>query len=499
MNTNETVQLTLPNQLSCLPTAQAVVREAARSCGFDDAALSEIEVAVEEAATNVMKHAYDVEENPTFDIVCKRLGDGMQIVLREKGIPFDPKLIPLYKPDLLDLDSPAAGMGFHLMKSMVDDVQFVNLGPEGKETRLLKLFKNAPDAGQSNGPTSPTTIEPQVIQEKIAYDVRLMAENEAIEVSKCAFKSHGYSFFDDHIYYPDRLVELNRSGTMISAVAVTKDNVFMGHAALLYQHPEDRIPELTFVFVNVEYRGQGAFNRLNEFLMQTPKKRECPGIYAYAVANHVFTQKTMARYGINDCGILLATSPRTWKFKGIPGDATQRITVILAFKYIDKPKPITLYAPAHHREMIAKLYKNLGATPDWGTPPGTPAPLPQSGPEILTDVNPSESCAEIYVKQYGQNTVREVRKQLRRFCLQQIACINLFLNLEDPVTQTMTAEFEKLGFFFSGVLPCARIGDTLILQYLNNVDLAYEKIAAYSDVAKELLEYIRAHDPNASL
>ncbi|MFA7005479.1 MAG: ATP-binding protein, partial [Verrucomicrobiia bacterium] len=108
MNTNETIELTLPNQLSYLPMAQAVVREAARSCGFDDAALSEIEVAVEEAATNVMKHAYDVEENPTFDIVCKRLAEGMQIVLREKGIPFDPKLIPHYKPERLDLESSTA-------------------------------------------------------------------------------------------------------------------------------------------------------------------------------------------------------------------------------------------------------------------------------------------------------------------------------------------------------------------------------------------------------
>lgn len=497
MKTNETVELTLPNRLFSLPIAQAVVREAARSCGFDDAALSEIEVAVEEAVTNVMKHAYDAEENPTFDIVCKRLTEGMQITLREKGIPFDPKLIPLYKPELLDLDSPAAGMGFHLMKSMMDDVQLVNLGPEGKETRLLKRFKNVPGGGPA-GEAAPAA-EPQVIQEKIAYDVRLMAETEAIEVSKCAFKSHGYSFFDDHIYYPDRLVELNKSGTMISAVAVTKDNIFMGHAALLYQHPEDRITELTFVFVNVEYRGQGVFNRLNELLMQTPKPRECAGIYAYAVANHVFTQKTSARYGINDCGILLATSPRTWKFKGIPGDATQRISVILAFKYMDKPRPITLYAPAQHREMIARLYKNLGASPDWGTASGGTAPLPDSGSEILTDVNDSESCAEIYVKRYARDTVREVRKQLRNFCLRQIACINLFLNLEDPATQTMTAEFEKLGFFFAGILPCGRIGDTLILQYLNNVDLAYEKIAAYSDMAKELLAYIRAHDPNASI
>ena len=110
----------------------------------------------------------------------------------------------------------------------------------------------------------------------------------------------------------------------------------MGHAGLLYQNPEDRIAELTFVFVNVEYRGQGALNRLNEFLLATPKSREFAGIYAYAVANHIFTQKALVRAGLNDCGILLATSPMSWKFKGIAGDASQRISVVLAFKYMEE-------------------------------------------------------------------------------------------------------------------------------------------------------------------
>ena len=205
---------------------------------------------------------------------------------------------------------------------------------------------------------------------------------------------------------------------MISAVAVTKDNVFMGHAALVYQYPEDRAPELTFVFVNVEYRGQGIFNRLNEFLMSTPKRRECAGIYAYAVANHIFTQKTMARYGINDCGILLATSPRSWKFKGIPGDPTQRISVILSFKYLAPPQALTLYPPAHHRDMIVRLYRHLGANHAWGQAPAAAA-LPETDSDILADVNASESCAEIFVRKYGRDVVREVRRRLRGFCLQQ--------------------------------------------------------------------------------
>ncbi len=486
---SDTLKLTLPNQLPYLPLAQSFVREVATQFGFRGASLSEIEVAVEEAVTNVMQHGYDAEESQTFDLICDQLAGGIRIIIHETGIPFDPSRIPEYRA------GESAGMGVFLMKTMMDDCSFHNLGPLGQETHLIK-YLHRPD-GEAGVPAARPTVEPGAITKKVDYRVRLMREEEAIEISRCAYKSHGYSFFDDHIYYPERLVELNRSGQLISGVAVTEDNVFMGHAGLLYEYPEDRNAELTFAFVNVEYRGQGALNRLQEFLLATPKSRELAGIYAYAVANHVFTQKTNVRGGFKDCGILLATSPMSWKFKGIPGDPGQRISVVLAFKYMETPRRLTLYAPAHHRDMVAKLYRNLAVEHDFETPLATP---PVAGaPEILSSVNPAEGCAEIFVARYGDGVVREVRKLLRGFCLQQVAAINLFLNLEDPATFLLTQEFEKLGFFFAGILPCARVGDSLILQYLNNVDLDYSKIAAYTETAKEILAYIQAHDPVSTI
>ncbi len=72
---------------------------------------------------------------------------------------------------------------------------------------------------------------------KIDFEVRRMMLEEAIEVSRCAYKSHGFSFLDDHIYYPERLVEMNRKLEMISAVAVTSENDLMGHAALVFNNP----------------------------------------------------------------------------------------------------------------------------------------------------------------------------------------------------------------------------------------------------------------------
>jgi hypothetical protein len=72
----------------------------------------------------------------------------------------------------------------------------------------------------------------------------------------------------------------------------------------------------------------------------------------------------------------------------------------------------------------------------------------------------------------------------------------LYLNLSDPQTAHHTEQFENIGFFFAGILPCTKVGDALILQYLNNVPIDYEKIKTKSEKGSELLAYIKNLDPN---
>lgn len=494
MQLNESIKMTFPNRLSYSFIIQSFVREIAKMIGFASDSLEQIDIAIEEAVSNIMVHASD-EENPTFDIICEKISGGIKITLKEKGIPFDPDHIKKFELSKALEDLPTSGLGIYLIQKMMDELSFQNLGPQGKETVMIKYLP-----GADNQKNQPEIFHgdktPVIITEKIEYDVRGLEEFEAIEVSRCAYKTHGYTFFDDHIYYPERLVNMNQTSEMISAVAVTKENVFMGHAALLYQYHEDKIAELTFVFVNVEYRGQGALNRLVDYLFNVPKKRELRGIYAYAVTNHIFTQKSMIKYQINDCGILLATSPGSWKFKGISGEGTQRISVALGFKYMMPVISYRLFVPEHHQEMVSRLYQNLGATHEFMIPEKDSMDFDSPVSTISSGVNELESCAEIFIVTYGADVRQQIRKTLRSFCLQHIASINLFLKLQDPMTYWLTAEFEKMGFFFAGILPESSIGDALILQYLNNVSLDYDKIQLVSDVAKDLLTYIKALDPN---
>jgi len=500
MKNKEFLKLTLPNNLSYVSIAQLCARELARKIGFSGDDLYKIELAVDEAATNVIQHAFEADENSTFDIIFERIPLGIKINIKEQGIPFDPSQLPKFDPHSLAAGEASKGLGIFLMKEAMDEVSFHNLGPDGKETYLIKYLhnKNIEDYFPSIEQEASREIpqKPIRVAEKRIYDIRLMEPKEAIEISKCAYRSHGYTYFDDHIYYPERIVELNHSSLMISAVAVTPENVFMGHAALVFEHPGDTIAEMTFAFVNPEYRGAGCLNRLTEFLFEVAGKRELDGVYAYAVTNHIYSQKAVHKYGINDCGILLGTSPETWVFKGISKENRERISMVVGFRYIGTPRPVTIYAPPHHKEIIERLYRNIGAEHSFAVPTTLDPHFSQDEAVVETSFLASEGNADIVITSYGANVVRQVRGILHELCLKQAATIELVLNLEDPITSFLVSEFEKMGFFFAGILPGTRIGDALILQYLNNISVDYTGIQVNSDMANRILAYIKRYDPN---
>jgi anti-sigma regulatory factor (Ser/Thr protein kinase) len=512
-------KLTAPCELAALSLVLAYVHEAAVLVGFTGDDISRIELAVEEAVSNVVQHAFLEDDDPgSFDIVCEQVTMGLRIIIREKGIPFDPEKASVFEQGD-DLEHVSArGMGMALMRETMDQVAFYNLGPDGKETRLVKYLpgksvhpgfeaqiQDAETADSALDPHSadsapvPATSQERRTPARIDYTVRRMTADEAIEVSRSAYKNHGYTFFNEVIYYPERLAEMNAAEEMISAVAVTADNDFMGHAALVFDDAEARTAEYTFVFVNQAFRNQGCMGRLARFLLTTPARRTLDGVYSYSVANHVFTQRGVIKLGFRDCGILLATSPATWKFKGIDEPGTQRISVVLSFIYLEQPSQRRIFAPPHHREMIGRILEHIGAPHVLASPPQNQPSLPLQASRIDTKVYPLENCAMIKVHSYGSDSVREVRRILRELCLKQVAAIDLFLPLDDPTTCFITAELEKLGFFFSGIQPEAGPGDSLILQYLNNIPLDYDKIQVFSDLARDLLAYIRGLDPNENL
>ena len=104
--------------------------------------------------------------------------------------------------------------------------------------------------------------------------------------------------------------------------------------------------------------------------------------------------------------------------------------------------------------------------------------------------------ADIDVNAYGKDVAQVVARTLKRLCAEKLETIYLFLRLADPLTAVMSPEFEKLGFFFTGIMPGASGKNRMGLQYLNYQTINYQSLQAASDLGRELLSYIMSKDPS---
>lgn len=479
-------KLTIPNDHSYVKVAISYADTIARKIGFSEKERTDIRAALSEVITRVMDHAFEPHERTVFDVACERVPLGLKITVSDTGIPFDPRR-----------ESKREG-GTLLAKNLMDEVSLRNLGKGGKETILVKYLRNRDVTEYFEACHLEPYVQPpsqrQQTARPVRFTVRKMNPDEAIEVSRAVYRAYGYSYAVSHVYYPERLVALNASGHMYSAVAVTEEGDFAGHCALFRWDTADRIAELGLGVVKPEYRSHGIFIALTAHLIEKARSEKLMGVFGQAVTNHTYSQQVGHRCGLRDCAIALGLVSDTEIFKGITEKLTQRESVVAHFMYLNKPEHVRIFPPQRHKEMIRRLYTHVGVEPEIVNNPEIPPATGQS--VIRTETGGPEGFARIEVERFGEDVVSEVKSRLRDLCLKHFEVIHLRLDLFDPRTSSYVDDFERLGFFFSGILPGGRGGDALILQYLNNVPLDYDKINIDSELGRELLAYIKARDPS---
>jgi serine/threonine-protein kinase RsbW len=103
------------------------VGEAARQVGFSEKEIYSIQLAADEASTNIIEHAYVGVENGRIEIDCSTTGDDLKIVMRDNGKSFDPSSVPEpnVKADLSE--RKIGGLGMYLMRKLMDEVYYESL------------------------------------------------------------------------------------------------------------------------------------------------------------------------------------------------------------------------------------------------------------------------------------------------------------------------------------------------------------------------------------
>ena len=97
-----------------------------------------VQLAVDEASTNIIEHGYGRECPSRIDIGCEVLEDGLKVVIYDDADPFDPEVIP--EPDFnvkLEEVKPR-GLGMFLMRKMMDEVSYDISPDKGNTLTMIK-------------------------------------------------------------------------------------------------------------------------------------------------------------------------------------------------------------------------------------------------------------------------------------------------------------------------------------------------------------------------
>lgn len=490
-------RLVIPNDAKYATAAAKYVGEIAKAIGFDPPDLPALEMGVSAAIQAVLTYSFEPGESATLELTCERVPEGIKVALRDKGLPYGSTAAANAQSGT----TSSLGLQVFRLKECMDDVKLNNLGPDGKEIVLIKHLRNKAIADYFDAcelqPYDPPKIKMAPLQNRIACAVREMKPEEASEVSKAIYKTYGYTYPHEFVYYPEKIIALNASGRIYSAVAVADGEEIAGHSALRSWDENPAIVEMVAGVVKPAIRSHGCFAGLTEFLLTRAQSEGRLGIFGQAVANHIYSQRSGHQAGLQDCAIFIGQVPQSTDFKGLNGTSPQRISMVMGFRFLRPPPKRKVYPPKRHAEMIAKIYRGLGIAPGLISRGANDFETKQKDALFHINVIGSLQFARIIIRRYSDDIVMELKTKLKELCLKKIEVIHLFLSLADPLTYRFGERFEEFGFFFAGVLPAGLgHGDALILQYLNNVPIDYSRIQLESDLAKEILEYIRNHDPN---
>jgi anti-sigma regulatory factor (Ser/Thr protein kinase) len=114
------------------------VGEIARAGGFGSKDVYNILLAVDEAASNIIEHAYEGVKNGVLEISCSVKDGAMTIIMVDYGESFDPSAIP--PPDLkADLsERRIGGLGIFLMRKLMDEVHYESRRDKSNVLTMIK-------------------------------------------------------------------------------------------------------------------------------------------------------------------------------------------------------------------------------------------------------------------------------------------------------------------------------------------------------------------------
>ena len=129
------VRMVITSDPRLLSVVRSAVSELATACGFKDEQCRGITLAVDEALSNVMRHAYKNRRDQEIELSCLAHSDCLEFNFVDHGEAADRARICAR----ISQQSATGGRGTHLIRQIMDEVCYDRVS-EGNRLRLKKYL-----------------------------------------------------------------------------------------------------------------------------------------------------------------------------------------------------------------------------------------------------------------------------------------------------------------------------------------------------------------------
>ena len=134
--------ITLPNDVQATTELGMFVDEVCENVGFDMSTTFKLNLAIEEAVVNVMSYAYPAGTKGDVDIDAEADDEQLKFVISDSGTPFDPTQKGEVDTTLSAEERGIGGLGIHLIRQIMDTINYERVDGKNVLTIRKKLTKN---------------------------------------------------------------------------------------------------------------------------------------------------------------------------------------------------------------------------------------------------------------------------------------------------------------------------------------------------------------------
>ena len=450
------------------------------NAGLPEDEAARLTLAVTEIVTNVVLFAYPHEVGE-LDIAYHQDLTQIEIIIHEYGEPFDPDR-HRYDRKRAMVEGNLEGAGLALAEHMVDKFMFIYTGKSGKEYRLLKNIP-AEHIADILPHDETKAVQPSDVTEE--YHLTVATPDDAEDIAKLFYRTYGYSYAKDDIYFPKKNEVALESGEKFAVMVRTSSGKAVAHFAVL-RPTDSNIGEVGEVVVSTPHRRRGLMTRMLNSLVGLAKKKGLSALFGEAVTVHLISQNINHKLGFHSSALMLANFPLT-KYDDLVDAYPQDVSVVIDFLILDDINSREVYLPPRYKGLLTRMYERQGIRviekrPQKGT----------VGEQTEFDllIRYDNKTATVVLKEYGSDLSDLLAKLSVNLREEGLNSIYVDLPLDHSGTTTAVKTLEEHRFLFGGLMFLFHDErDYLRMQNITSV-LDMSQIYVYSDTAKQIKRQI---------